>query len=89
MVFSTFCTVAAVVILPIVVANHQPQPNVLFILTDDQDYLLDSMREDGPCQTILQSLGGSNGTVFTNAFVNTPICCPSRAEVTTGRYMHK
>jgi N-acetylglucosamine-6-sulfatase len=28
------------------------------------------------------------GTNFDNALANTPICCPSRAEIQTGRYMH-
>lgn len=66
---------------------HERPPNILFVLTDDQDVLLDSMAPDGPCQTILRELG-TKGATFTNAFVNTPICCPSRAEITTGRYMH-
>ena len=64
-------------------------PNILFVLTDDQDQLLGSMDADGPCQTIRNEIGGAAGATFVNAFVNTPICCPSRAEIQTGRYMHK
>ena len=30
----------------------------------------------------------SQGAWFSNGFANTPICCPSRAEIQAGRYMH-
>ena len=53
----------------------------------DQDLLLGSMSEDGPMQKTINLLV-KNGTWFNNAFAGTPICCPSRAEIQTGRYMH-
>eukprot|EP00756_Hemistasia_phaeocysticola_P012800 Hpha_TRINITY_DN1522_c0_g1::TRINITY_DN1522_c0_g1_i1::g.57137::m.57137/K01137/GNS; N-acetylglucosamine-6-sulfatase len=62
-------------------------PNILFILTDDQDLLLGSVSKDGPCKTIVREIGEA-GVTFQNAFANTPICCPSRAEIQTGRLMH-
>ena len=76
----TALTVAAV-------AATTTDPNILFILTDDQDIMLDSMNATGPCKTIVSQIGGQ-GATFKNAFANTPICCPSRAEITTGRLMH-
>lgn len=58
--------------------------NVLFLLTDDQDITLGSLS----VMPKLQRLVTDKGAHFQNAFVNTPICCPSRAEIQTGRYMH-
>lgn len=78
--------VEAAVLSPTAVLSKK-KPNILFVLTDDQDQLLGSMDPDGPCQTILKHVGTA-GATFKNAFVNTPICCPSRAEIQTGRLMH-
>ncbi len=50
------------------------QPNFVFILMDDQDILLDSPSY----MPYLQSLIVKEGVTFTNAFVSTPVCCPSR-----------
>ncbi|EDQ85532.1 uncharacterized protein MONBRDRAFT_29207 [Monosiga brevicollis MX1] len=58
--------------------------NILFIFTDDQDEVLGSL----DAMPKLDRLVRQQGMRFFNAFANTPICCPSRAEVTTGRYMH-
>jgi len=57
------------------------------VLTDDQDIILGSMDPDGPMQKT-RKLVVDKGAYFTNGFATTPICCPSRAEITSGRYMH-
>lgn len=59
-----------------------PPPNVLVIVTDDQraDTLHAMPRTS-------RWLVGA-GTVFPNAFATTPLCCPSRASIFTGRYAH-
>ncbi|HEX9891900.1 MAG TPA: sulfatase [Actinomycetota bacterium] len=55
------------------------KPNLLFVLTDDQPVksmaVMPRTREGFPVS-------------FTNAFVTTPLCCPSRASILTGRYAH-
>ena len=68
-------------------------PNIIFILTDDQDQVLGgsfpTTAPDGATpmpQT--RELLQARGAMATNAFIHTPVCCPSRAETLTGRYLH-
>ena len=35
-----------------------------------------------------QRIFGEGGTSFSQAFATTPVCCPSRASILTGRYAH-
>jgi arylsulfatase A-like enzyme len=57
------------------------RPNVLIIVTDDQRGGLSVMPETRRWMK-------RGGTRFNNAFVTTPICCPSRSSIFTGRYTH-
>ena len=63
-------------------AQTQAQPNIIFILTDDQDE--ESIARMGKLQERLVD----QGTAFENAFVTTPQCCPSRATFLRGQYAH-
>jgi arylsulfatase A-like enzyme len=74
-----------------------PLPNVLFIVSDDQraDTMLGSSNPIGDLvmpKTRQWFRNGSGsipgGTEFSNAFVTTPLCCPSRASIMTGEYAH-
>jgi len=63
-------------------ASVQERPNVVVIMTDDQD--LASVR----VQPRVLSMIGGKGTTFANSFASNPVCCPSRATFLTGRYSH-
>ena len=67
-----------------IIASKSSRPNIIIIYADNQDLMLNSPT----FMPILQSQIVSNGKTFNNAFVNTPVCCPSRAELLTGRYFH-
>jgi len=66
------------------------RPNVVVILTDDQSP--DSLPHEPPVMPYLQARmedPSDHWITFTNAFLNTPLCCPSRATLLTGRYSHR
>jgi arylsulfatase len=64
--------------------RHAKQPNLLFIMSDDQDLELNS-----PAFTpYIQKHIRDQGIEFTNHFVTTSLCCPSRVSLWTGRQAH-
>ena len=58
------------------------QKNVVFILADDMTSSELSVMPN------VQSLLAAQGTSFNEAYVSFPLCCPSRATMLTGQYMH-
>ena len=65
-------------------AAASKKPNIVLILADDQDQMLGGMDFLPYTKKYL----ADQGMNFTNFFVNTPVCCPSRAELIAGRYGH-
>src|SRR5215213_6236789 len=61
-----------------------PQPNIIFILTDDMRK--DDLNNTYMPQTTKQLV--EKGMSFQNAFVSNPLCCPSRATIMRGQYGH-
>ncbi|KAH8340197.1 hypothetical protein KR067_013244, partial [Drosophila pandora] len=59
-------------------------PNIVLILTDDQDVELYGMH---PMIKTIQKIG-LEGAAFYHAYTPTPICCPARASLLTGMYAH-
>jgi hypothetical protein len=60
--------------------THSLSRFAVLCCTARQDLMLGSMDADGPMQKT-RSLIVDKGAWFNNAFANTPICCPSRAEI--------
>lgn len=63
---------------------QQKKNNILLLLTDDQDVMLGSFDHMPHVKALIQE----QGMTFMNGFVHTPICCPSRSSIMTGRYLH-
>ena len=65
-------------------------PNIVFSITDDQDYLLGGWLNHGPTNPMRQTQEqiAAAGATLTNWRIHTPICSPSRSELVSGRYYH-
>lgn len=62
------------------------RPNVLFVISDDQSYPHASAYGAEFIETPAFDRIADEGVLFTNAFVASPGCSPSRASILTGRY---
>jgi arylsulfatase A-like enzyme len=69
-------------------ARRDRRPNVLFILTDDQRWDCLSAAGHPFLKTPSLDRVASEGARFTNAFVTTSLCSPSRASCLSGLYAH-
>jgi N-acetylglucosamine-6-sulfatase len=65
-------------------SREAQRPNIVVIMTDDQDLLLDSMEYMPQVEKLLTR----QGTTFSNFIVNLPLCCPARAMMLRGEYPH-
>lgn len=62
------------------------QPNLISIVTDDQGRWAMGLYGNRQIHTPHMDQIGKQGAVFTNAFVATPVCSPSRATFLSGRF---
>ena len=72
------------VVVIVTVVDTARRPNLVVVVTDDQDV---TMGGTTPLETA-RRLIADQGAEFRNAFATTPICCPSRTSILTGRYQH-
>ena len=80
--------VTLLITIKLVVLANEP-PNIIFLLIDDQRYDLLSMLEHPFIQTPNIDKLAKNSVYFSEAFVTTSLCSPSRASIVTGQYAHK
>lgn len=67
-----------------VAAANTGKPNIVLFLCDDMDYTLGAWT---PMKQTTE-LYSKKGATATNWFIHTPVCCPSRGELLSGRYFH-
>lgn len=65
-------------------AGTSRQPNVVFILTDDQDVHLDSLEY----MPLVKKHLLDQGTYYRKHYCTTAVCCPSRVTLWTGKAAH-
>ncbi len=68
------------------VAQDSKQPNIIFILTDDQRYDAIGYAGNELIHTPEMDKLAETGTYFSQAMVSTPICAASRVSIFTGLY---
>ncbi|KAI1391544.1 Arylsulphatase [Hypoxylon trugodes] len=64
--------------------THGKRPNVVFILTDDQDVHLSSL----DYMPLVKKHLLDQGTYFSHHYATTAVCCPSRVTIWTGKFSH-
>ncbi len=69
-------------------ALEDKQPNFVFFLTDDQRWDGMSCAGNSIIKTPNMDRISEGGLRFTNMFVSTSLCGPSRASILTGKYAH-
>lgn len=70
-------------------AARAARPNVIVIMADDLGYADVSTYHKGRIPTPHIDRLGREGVVFTQGYVSTPICSPSRAALMTGRHQQR
>ncbi len=64
------------------------RPNIVFVLSDNQNYKFMGCAGHPFLETPSMDRLAREGVQFTNAFVTTSLCSPSRASFLTGKYAH-
>ncbi|WP_406626708.1 sulfatase [Portibacter marinus] len=79
-----FLSFTILILLPL--KSYTQQPNILFIISDDLTTTAVSSYQNGLCLTPNIDLLASQGTKYTRAYCQYPVCGPSRASMLFGYY---
>lgn len=75
--------IAAVLFIALICGSRaQQRPNIILIMTDDQQY------EQIQFMPNLLALIAQKGTTFNKGYATNALCCPARATILTGQYTH-
>jgi len=66
--------------------TQQNKPNIIFVFSDDQRFNSLSMTGDPVTETPNIDQLAKEGVFFNNAYITSPICGPSRANIFTGQW---
>ncbi|KAF2178650.1 alkaline phosphatase-like protein [Zopfia rhizophila CBS 207.26] len=69
---------------PTTAQNAAAKPNIVFILTDDQDARMNSLEHMPKVQDLLIK----QGTSYVRHYAPTALCCPARVSIWTGLHSH-
>ncbi len=72
----------------LIATSYEKKPNIVLILIDDVSVSMIDFALEKNLMPNLQQHIIDKGTTFTNSFVSSPLCCPSRATTLTGLYPH-
>lgn len=70
-------------------AQTNPRPNVLYVFADQLRAHSVGCYGNTEVKTPHLDRLAAEGILFESTFANTPVCCPARANMITGRYAHK
>ncbi|HUQ93343.1 MAG TPA: sulfatase [Bryobacteraceae bacterium] len=70
-------------------AQPRKRPNILFLMPDQLRAQSLGFMGNSEVRTPHLDKLAAGSLVFTNTFANTPVCCPARANILTGKYAHR
>jgi uncharacterized sulfatase len=86
---SQYFTLALFLVVLICPAASAEQPNVVFILSDDQSWMDFGFMDHPHIQTPNIDELAKAGTLYERGYVTSPLCRPSLASLVTGMYPHQ
>lgn len=69
-------------------AQQRQRPNILFVMVDEMRFDCMGCAGHQTAKTPTLDKLAKEGVLFRNAYTVSPVCCPSRASVFSGRYPH-